>query len=150
MTTHHHSTKPFHFRLSIVWNAELDDVGREACWDALTIWCTQRRAYLGGTPSCACIVAIPASPRLTKHLERLLAAQHGIAGFEVLPFALEAGAWAAIGGSADPTQVLTPQQLSALLEALGNYQQHLVESFQQCIDVLPRLSQSLRVWHTGS
>ncbi|MBC7618321.1 MAG: hypothetical protein H7293_04910 [Candidatus Saccharibacteria bacterium] len=138
-------------RLSVLWNIELDEASREALSDALTVWCAQRGAYLGGTLCCACIVLTPARPRFTKRLERWLAAQRGIAEFRVLSSYIdEAVPLAAPIGSIDHVLVQTPQELSAWIEALGNYQQHLVESLQHSIDILPRLSQALCGWHSGS
>ncbi|MBC7618199.1 MAG: hypothetical protein H7293_04275 [Candidatus Saccharibacteria bacterium] len=151
MTTHHHLKSPSHLRLSVLWNIELDEASREAHWDALTIWCAQRGAYLGGTPPCACIVLIPARPRFTKQLERWLAAQRGISEFRVCSSSSEmATPLASMDGPNGCASVQTPQELSALLEALGNYQQHLVESLQHSIDILPQLSRALRGWRSGS
>lgn len=151
MTTHHHLKSPSHLRLSVLWDIELDEASREALWDALTIWCAQRGAYLGGTPPCACIVLIPARPRFEKQLERWLAAQRGISEFRVGSSSFdEVVPLAASFGSADYAPVQSPQEFSALLEAMGNYQQHLVESLQYSIAILPQLSQALRSWRSGS
>ena len=141
MTEHHPSCKSPHLRLTVRWQSPHDQNAVDACWDALIAWCDQRGAYLGGTSSVALILVNPVSPRLLRPLRRWLSARPCIEAFELLPTA-----W---GGHPQNTEDAAPdQQLSwtttpdghkALLEALANYQQHLVEEFQWTVSLLPSL-----------
>ncbi len=123
------------------WQIPRDCNAMESCWSELTTWCDQRGAYLGGTFSKAFILVHPAAPSLHRRLRLWLTRQRCIATFE-----LQRTAWA--GSTQNPADVAKeqntmletdPADLNAKLEALTNYQQHLVEQLAWAVGMLPQL-----------
>jgi hypothetical protein len=146
MTEHQPLSNISYLRLSLRWQADLGLSVREQCWDALVAWCDKRGAYLGGKPANAVILHSRSSTRVRSQLARWLSLHEGIASFELSTQPKPTRHKSAETDSdANPqAQFVDQVDVAAVLEALGNYQQHLIEEFSQTVGMLPRLQRLLR------
>ena len=135
-------------QLSLRWQAELSCTARDRCWDALGVWCDQRGAFLGGEPDLVFILTRRGASPLQPRLSRWLSHQPCIASFD-----LASDGFAALEHSSTPgphanqcSPALERDVLAAraMMEALANYQQHLVEEFQGTIAMVPMVMRFIK------
>jgi len=133
--------------LTLHWREDASCSTRDAFWDAFQSWCDRQSVYPGGNSAQVFILSSKAPLRLQSALTRWLKTQPGLARFDIASVPLDIDSDQHVGANASPIPTLSPcigSHLPAALEALGNYQQHLIEEFQQAAQLLPRLSAASR------
>lgn len=126
--------------LSLHWREDSCESTRDAFWDALQRWCDRQNVYPGGNSAQVFLLSNKESLRFRSALTRWLNAQPGLLRFEMAPVTLDVvDEQSTRLGDSPPQSLSMGSHLPAALEALGNYQQHLIEEFQQTVELLPRL-----------
>lgn len=133
--------------LSLHWHEDASCLTRDAFWDAFQRWCDRQGVYPGGDSAQVFILSHKEASRLRGALNRWLKTQPGLARFDMAPvplgFEVDQHTCSKVSS---PLSFSIGGHLPAALEALGNYQQHLIEEFQQTAQLLPRLLLASRAW----
>lgn len=129
MTIYHSSPKSQYFSLGLRWHEASSSETQERVWDAFIARCATRGIYIGGTSEQAILVTRRNSAHTRVSVSGWLTKQSAVATFILAPVALHSRALQVSGAaSAGP----------AVIEAIANYQQHLLEELQWTVEQFPR------------
>jgi len=136
MTTHSFTTKSRYIGLTVRWHDVSSRETREHVWDALIVWCAQHGFFVGGSSEHAMLIARTMSAHTRSDVSRWLAKQSAVASYRVVPVPMHRPGKQAI----DPLPRQAPGSTAprpAVMEAIANYQQHLLEELQWTVDQIP-------------